>query len=219
MVGPFIRNHQHNLIKKQIKILRQSSNTAVDPKVMEAVRYNAASKVLEAFGDVADNQKQILEKISGLNTEEEFLQYLSSLTPYLLEFPRVTDKQIKKLFPKNKKLKIPELSMIDYGSLTYLNWLDIATNKWFMVYPLNGEIVGVEGRFTPTNKKDVCSLCNGVGEVALVTAITKSRPANSSPDYYKAVGNYMCLNSDECNKKIVDVTYLERFIHSVLKTD
>jgi len=216
MIEPFIKNHQYNLIKKQIGILQQSSKTVADPKVMEAVRYNAQTRVLEAFPHVSDIQKQILERISELNTVEEYQQYLSSLRTFLLEFPHVTEKQIKKLFPKNKKLKIPELSSIDYHSITYLNWHDIATNKWFMVYPLNGEIVGIEGRFTPGNKKDVCSLCNGVGEVALVTAISKSRPANSSPDYYKAVGNYMCLHSDECNKKIVDVTPLEQFIQSVI---
>lgn len=45
--------------------------------------------------------------------------------------------------------------------------------------------------------------------------LPKLRPPNASPDYYKAVGNYMCINSHECNRNITDVTYLERFIHDV----
>ncbi|BAU27240.1 treble-clef zinc-finger protein [Aneurinibacillus soli] len=157
----------------------------------------------------------MMEKISTLKIEEEFREYLGSLVPYLVEFPRVTEKQIKKLFPKNKKLKVPDLGTIDFHSLTYLGWIDISTNKLFIVYNLNGEIIGVEGKYTLTNRKDMCSLCKGYGEVALVSAISKARVSNS-PDYYKAVGNYMCINSHECNKNITDVTDLERFIQNVL---
>ncbi|MNI79884.1 Fibronectin-binding protein (FBP) [compost metagenome] len=85
------------------------------------------------------------------------------------------------------------------------------------MYPLDGQIVGIEGKFTPMNKKGVCFLCNKHEELALFTAVSKSRPAHSSPDYYKAVGNYLCMDSQECNKNITDVTALERFIQDVLK--
>lgn len=216
MVEPFITNHQYNFIKKQTGIVQHASNTVANPKVVEAVRYNAESKILEMFPDASDIQREMLGKISSLKVAEDFQRYLSSLAPYLVGFPLVTEKQLKKLFPKNKKLMIPDLSSIDYHHLTYLGWIDISTNKWFMVYSLKGEVVGVEGKYTITNKKDICSLCNGHGEVALVSAISKSRPANSSPDYYKAVGNYMCTDSHKCNKNITDVASLERFVQNVL---
>ncbi|WCN38757.1 FusB/FusC family EF-G-binding protein [Aneurinibacillus uraniidurans] len=212
---PFIRNHQYNFIKQQTKLLRHASNTVLDPAVIEAVKSSAGSKIVQLFPDATDIQKQMMEKISTLKIEEEFREYLGSLVPYLVEFPRVTEKQIKKLFPKNKKLKMPDLGTIDFRSLTYLGWIDISTNKLFIIYNLNGEIIGVEGKYTLTNRKDMCSLCKGYGEVALVSAISKARVSNS-PDYYKAVGNYMCINSHECNKNITDVTDLERFIQNVL---
>ncbi|HJV46105.1 MAG TPA: FusB/FusC family EF-G-binding protein [Bacillota bacterium] len=216
MVEPFMRNHQYNLIKKQVGIVQRAFHTALDPKVLEAVRYSAEDKIIEAFATSTDREKQILQRISDLSEPEEFQQYLHSLEPYIVEFPNVTENQLKKLFPKNKKLKIPDLSTIEYRKLTYLGWLDISITKWFMVYRLNDQIIGIEGKYTPTNKKDVCSLCKGHGEVALVTAISKTRPANSSPDYYKAVGNYMCINSKQCNGNITDVSYLERFIQNVI---
>lgn len=216
MVEPFIMNHQYNFIKKQTGLVQHTSNTVADPKVVEAVRYNAEIKVMEMFPDATDIQREMLDKISTLKVAEDAQKYLGSLVPYLVDFPQVTDKQIKKLFPKNKKLTIPDLSAIVYHHLTYLGWIDISTSKWYMVYPLKGEIIGVEGKYTLTNKKDICSLCNGYGEVALVSAIAKSRPANSSPDYYKAVGNYMCTNSHECNKNITDVASLERFVLNVI---
>lgn len=65
------------------------------------------------FPNATDTQKQMLERISALKIAEEFQEYLSSLVPYLVEFPQVTEKQIKKLFPKNKKLKVPDLLTID----------------------------------------------------------------------------------------------------------
>ncbi|KJD44076.1 hypothetical protein QD47_18925 [Paenibacillus terrae] len=37
--------------------------------------------------------------------------------------------------------------------MTYLSWVDIATNKLFIVYPFEGQFIGIEGRITMTHKK------------------------------------------------------------------
>ncbi len=216
MIQPFIRNHQYNLIQKQMDLLQQTYRTVSDPKVVESVRYSAESKTIEAFDQVTGVQHEMLAAISNLKTAEDFQAYGRSLEPYLTPFPQVTEKQIKKLFHKNKKLALPSLATISYERLTYLGWLDISTNKMFLVYDLNGQIVGIEGKFTPLNKKGICFICNKHEEVALFSAVTKSRPVNANSDYYKAVGNYMCIHSDACNKNITDVTSLEKFIHSVI---
>jgi hypothetical protein len=216
MNKPFIRNHQYNTIKKQADLLLHACNSVADPKVVESVRYSAQSKVIEAFPDASELMKQMLGSISTLNTAAEFQSYLRSLEPYLTEFEKVTEKQLQKLFPKNKKLKVPELDAIDFRYVTYVGWTDIATNKLFLVYWLNGQLVGVEGKYTPANKKGICFLCNRHEEVALFSAITRTRPANASPDYYKAIGNYMCVNSEVCNKNITDVSALEKFVHDVV---
>lgn len=215
MNTPFIRNHQYNLIKKQVGQLQHACNNGADPKVIEAVEFNAVSKILDSFPELTDSQKHTLEKFEGLRKTEEFQQYFISLEPYLESFSQVTGKQIIKLFPKIKKLKTPNLNSIAHHKISYLGWVDIATQKLFIVYHLNGKTVGIQGRYTPANK-GVCFLCNGIGDVALFSAITKSKPANASPDYYKAIGNYMCVDSHECNKKITDVAVLEKFLQEVL---
>lgn len=212
MDKPFIRNHQYNLIKKQASLLQNACNTVSDRKVVEAVRSSTLIKMIEAFPEATELQKQYLEKLSMLNKSEDFQRYLLSLEPYMTEFPQLSAAQIKKLFPKVKKLKVPDLDAIDYRYVTYMGWTDIASNKMFIVYQQNGQHIGIEGKFTPTNKKSVCFLCNRHEEVALFTAISKSKPPNASPDYYKAIGNYMCVNSDACNKNISDIAALEKFI-------
>ncbi|RUS42074.1 FusB/FusC family EF-G-binding protein [Cohnella sp. AR92] len=216
MQQPFIRNHQFNLIKKQIRLLQQTCQTVYDPKIVKSVRENAQLRIAEAFPEAAELQIGILEQFLPHNTEEQFQDYLRSLEPYLNEFPRATEAQLKKLFPKIKKLKLPDLSAVDYRHVTYLGWTDIASNKMFLVYPLSGTLAGVEGRFTPANKKSTCFLCKKQAEVALFTAVTKSKPANASPDYYKAIGNYLCLDSETCNKNMTELETLERFIADIV---
>ncbi|MBB6674671.1 FusB/FusC family EF-G-binding protein [Cohnella nanjingensis] len=215
MNAPFIRNHQYNLIKKQAAMVQRACNTVADPKVVESVRYSAQSKIVEALPEASEDQRLALEKIVALQTLGDFGQYLRELESDLIGFQPVTDKQIKKLFPKIKKLKVPDLAAIDLRFVTYLGWTDIATSKLFLVYARSGQLFGIEGRFTPTNKKGTCFLCNRQEEVALFSAITKSKPANASSDYYKAIGNYVCVDSGVCNRNITDVAALERFIQDI----
>jgi len=212
----FIRNHQYNLIKKQVGLLQHACNTVGNQMVIQSVRDEVQAKVLEACPVANEQQQQSLIAFSLFNTANEFQLYLNSLEPYLEEFPKVTDIQLKKLFPKIKKLKTPNLTALDCRYVTYLGWTDIATNKMFLVYRLDNLFVGIEGRFTPAHKKGVCFLCNRHESVALVTSVIKSKPANASPDYYKAIGNYMCMNSDTCNQNITDVSTLEKFFREIL---
>ncbi|QAY68109.1 FusB/FusC family EF-G-binding protein [Paenibacillus protaetiae] len=216
MSQPFIRNHQYNYIKKQVGQLQRAFNTSSDPKVILSLRDEVQAKVLELFPTSREAQQPLLEAISSLQTAEECRSYVNSLEPYVAEMPQVTDNQLKKLFPKVKKLKTPSLEALDFRYVTYMGWTDIASGKMYLAYPHHNQLAGIEGRFTPTNKKGVCFVCSKHEEVALFTAITKSKPANASPDYYKAIGNYICLNSETCNRNITDVAALDKFFHDVL---
>lgn len=214
---PFIRNHQYNLIKKQMSLLQHACSTVADPKVVESVRSNMQFRLAEAFPDASDAERALLDRAAELSTVPEFHLYLASLEELRLAFEPGTEQQLKKLFPKIKKLKLPDLAALDMRRISYLGWSDIASNKLFIVYPLDGRLHGIEGRFTPTNKKSTCFVCNRQTEVALFTAITKHRPAGASPDYYKAIGNYMCLDSEVCNQNITDPAALERYLREVVK--
>ena len=216
MCQPFIRNDQYNAIRNQADAVLHALRTVGDRKILESVKLGAQAKMAELFPNVADDRRQLLESVSELKTAEEFQQYMQELEPYLVGFPPITEQQIRKLFPKNKKLKLPDLSQIDFRYVTYLSWTDISTNKMFLVYASGGSFVGVEGRFTATNKKSYCFACNRYEELALFTAVSKKKPANAGADYYKSVGNYICMNGDDCNKNMTDASALEKFIESVL---
>lgn len=215
MQAPFIRNHQYNFIRDQAEIVLRTLRTVNDPMIAESVRSSAQAKVAELFTGLTDYRKALLESIAVMKKADDFQSYLQALEPYRVAFPWITEQQLRKLFPKNKKLKLPDLAQIDLRRVTYLSWTDIQTNKMFLVYEAGGQFVGVEGRYTDTNTKSYCFACNRYEELVLFSAISKHRPEDAASDYYKSVGNYICMNGHDCNKNITDVSSLEKFIESV----
>lgn len=213
---PFIRNYQYNVIKNQADSVVRAYQSINDSKILESVRFTAQSKVLELFPDVMDERKALLESVEALTLTNDVQKYLQELEPYLIEFPQITESQIRKLFKKNKKLKLPDLAQIDFRFISYLSWIDISTNKMFLVYDAGGQFVGIEGRYTETNKKSYCFACNRYEKLVLFSAISKKRPEHASQDYYRSVGNYICINGHDCNRNITNVSSLETFIASVL---
>lgn len=217
MSKPFIRNHDYNFINKQASYLLHALRTVGDPKIVASVRSEAQAKVAELFAELTDERSTMLASIANLQSAEDFQKYMQALEPYRDEFPSLTAKEIQKLFPKAKKLKVPDLAQLDYRKVSYMSWTDIATNRMYIVYPSGGgQIIGLEGRYAANNKKSYCFVCNRLEEVVLFSANSKKKPVNASPDYYKTIGNYICADGHACNKNITDVASLKRFIESVV---
>ncbi|WP_128100936.1 FusB/FusC family EF-G-binding protein [Paenibacillus sp. DCT19] len=217
MQTPFIHNHQFNYIQKQADFLIKTLRSVVDPKVLETVRYTVGTNVIEVFdeltSELTSEQKNLLEPLSTYNTPHDVQLYLNELEAYLIPFPQISAKQIQKLFPKAKKLKLPDLESVDYAHTTYLRWIDIATNRLFIVYPHEGKFFGIEGRITATNKKGYCMFCHRHQELGFFNVKTKKH----SPDHFSAIGQYVCMGNDACNHSISDITMLEKFLFSAVK--
>ncbi|WP_449539687.1 FusB/FusC family EF-G-binding protein [Ferdinandcohnia sp. Marseille-Q9671] len=214
MIEKFIKNEQLNFIKKQIDFIKDSTKKNVPQNVLAAAIGLANTNILDIFPNVSVEQQEILD-ISRLKTDKEYDQYIQSLSDYMLPFPKITEQQLKKIFPKHKKLKLPDFSNIDHNHVTYLGWNDLRYNKTFIVYELEGNLVGIECELAPTSKKNICSLCKSFGEVAYFSTVTKAKKSNN-PDYYKAIGNLICADSNECNKKITNVAYLSTILRDSL---
>jgi hypothetical protein len=208
MTEAFIKNEQLNFIKKQISNIKDSMNKSLPKTVLAAVMELAEAKIFELFPQATSDQQELLD-ISKWKTKDEYEQYIERLAKYVLPFPKITEQQLKKLFPKQKKLRLPDF--IDLHQLTYLSWTDGKSNRKFVIYELDGKLVGVEGKMTPTNKKNICSFCNSFGEVAYFSTITKDKKPKNA-DYYKAIGNLICTDSSECNKNMDNTAYLQEFL-------
>lgn len=214
MTEKYIKNADFNFIQKQVDLIKDSYKKNVSPDVIQAVKDLANSKIIELFQDATNEQKEMLD-LSAIKTYQEYDKYIQQLYDYLLPFPKIAETQMKKMFPKNKKLKLPDLDSMNLNQLTYLSWVDNGTNKKFIVYELDEKIVGIECKFSKLNKDNICSFCNRTGQVVFISTVTKAKKAKN-PDYYKAIGNYICFDSTECNKKITNVDYLTTFLKESL---
>lgn len=214
MQTPFIHNYQLNVIKKQADFLLKTMRSVADRKVLATVRETAVMNVIEAFDDLTAEQKSLLEQLSTYEATHDLEKYLEELDAYVIPFPEVSLKQIQKLFPKAKKLKTPNLEVIDYTHTTYLRWTDIATNRLYIVYPYQDRLVGIEGQMTSMNKKGFCMFCNRHRELGFFNVKIK---ASGSPDNIASVGQYICIHNEECNHSISDTAPLEKFLSSVGK--
>ncbi|MDQ1147680.1 hypothetical protein QE429_004507 [Bacillus sp. SORGH_AS 510] len=211
----FIKNDQYNFIKRQVALIKDSYRKNSDPNVIKAVRELSNAQILELFPQATKKQADSLDLLKW-KTEAVLDQYVQELASFLIPFPKLTEQQVKKMFPKVKKLKVPNLSDLDYEKMTYLSWTDISSNKKFIIYDLDEKLMGIECKYSISNKDNICSFCNRFGKVAFITTVTKAKKSNN-PDYYKAIGNYICFDSAECNKKITSVDYLISFLEEALR--
>jgi len=208
MQTPFIQNHQLNVIHKQADFLLKTMRTVADRKVLETVKGTAVINAIDAFDQLTTEQKNLLEQMSKYEAAYELQSYLDELEAHVIPFPEVTVKQIQKLFPKSKKLKTPDLASVDYKRTTYLRWMDVATNRLYIVYPYQEQLLGIEGQMTSTNKNGFCMFCNRHRELGFFNVKTRG----SGPDQFASAGQYICIDDEACNHSITDTAPLERFI-------
>ncbi|AJD90027.1 hypothetical protein JMA_07100 [Jeotgalibacillus malaysiensis] len=207
----FISNEQFNVIKSQIIGMHRQASVTSDEGVKTAVKEAAEARVHDVFDELTPEQEKLISGVASLETEEERTKFLMDLSPYRKAFPDVTPADLRGLFPKVKKLQIPNLEAIDFKALTYLGWKDIGQSKQYFVYVQNGELTGVQGRYVISARKGICSLCNRYGDVAMTSIQNKPKESEGLRSY----GQYICYDSKECNQAIQDTGQLEAFLGQV----
>lgn len=188
---PFIHTYQLNIIRRKLNQMIHSIYFTGDNRVMEATIQVVGQTLQEMFGHVSQEHRDMFKPVTGFRGQDEVNAFLESLKPYVIPFPQVTPAEIKKLFPKVKKLTMPGWNRIDFSSSVYLGWRDISTNSLFLVYNKNGKFHGLECRYLAghAGKTSTCFICNQAvkgSASGLVTTVLNKRGA--SADYYKSVG-------------------------------
>ena len=213
----FIKKHEYNYVKKCLFDLNNAFRNCVDINIVEANKGYIQDKILSAFPNLSDEEKEILD-ISKITDPLHIDSYLKDLDQYVYGMPGITNAQISKLFKKEKKLKLPDLNEQD-SKLVYLGWIDASIRKLLIVYNMNGKFIGMACRLpnsTTSNNTNICVLCNHIGpenEVAFVSPLCKV--SNPGTDAYKSLGFHICLDSAKCNKRIVSIEKLEKILKNV----
>ncbi|NRS19089.1 FusB/FusC family EF-G-binding protein [Brevibacillus sp. HB1.4B] len=205
---PFIHTHQYHFIKSRVQAIMNAFATSTDVNVIRARKEIAHEEIFQLFPNMTEEQKEVLHPIDSIKEKAEGKQFLHQLSPYVIPFPAPTESSIKKLFPKVKKLKVSNLAEIDFSEISYVSWLDTATDKKYIVAYHEGKLIGIHGQFTNVNKKGVCALCNRFEEIGMFVLEAKG----SGDGTYLKKGNYICQDSATCNQNIISLDKLNDFI-------
>ncbi|CAG9613606.1 hypothetical protein BACCIP111899_02825 [Bacillus rhizoplanae] len=209
----FIRSDQYNFIKSQAHILVNGHATANDRGVIAALKSLAIEKVLHVFENLTDEQKELIDMILTVENREDTEAFLFKLNPYVIPFQEVTTQTLKKLFPKAKKLKLPEMEGINMKEMSYLGWIDKGTSRKFIIAKNKNKFVGLQGTFQSINKKGICALCHGHEEVGMFLVEIKG----DVPGTFVKKGNYICQDSIACNQNMTSLDKLYDFIERLRK--
>ncbi|KKB74657.1 MULTISPECIES: FusB/FusC family EF-G-binding protein [Bacillus] len=211
-MNPFIRNDQYHFIMFQTDSLVQGYANIKDGNVLDALKSNALGQVLHLFPELSNDQKALLGKIVEVKDSAGAARFSAELEHHVIPFQRVTAEKAKKLFSKVKKLKTPDFGEIDFRRYSYLGWNDAGSGRKYMIVDIDGKLTGIHGTIRSSNKKGVCSICNGIEELGLFMARVKS-----SKEAYTDRGNYICYDSEKCNQNMMTLDHLNKFVAQVTK--
>lgn len=212
----FIKKHEFNYIKKCLSDLDSAFKNCLDANVIIADKAYIQNKIWSKFDYLSPEQIELLD-ISKITSSISIESFSKGLEQYVYGASNITNAQINRIFKKEKKIKLPRATAQD-SKLVYLGWIDESIRKLFIVYNLDGKLVGMACRLlnTTTNSSHICSLCNHVGpekEVAFVSPVCKTPSYNS--DAYRSIGFHICLDSAKCNERITSVEKLESLLKNV----
>ncbi len=207
IVEPFIRADQYHFIRKQVQKLVNAHATANDKDVQNTVKSLVEESVLKIFPSISNEQEQLLLPITSVDDKEKAESFLHRLHPYVQSFP-YSEQGIKKLFPKEKKLKVPSIDEINLKEISYLSWVDPNTNKKFIVARKDHKWIGLHGSFTPSNQKGICALCKSHEEVGMFLSKEKGKVQGT----FIKRGNYICKDSERCNQNVTSIDKIYEFM-------
>lgn len=215
-MNPFIKKHEYNYIKKCLYDLNNALKNCIDIGTVDTTRLYIQDKIYSFFTNLSEEERELLD-ISNITDSFHINAFLSKLNGYVYGIPKITNQQISKLFKKEKKLKLPDLSIQDSPKV-YLGWIDQSIRKLLIVYNLDGKFISMACRLTNSNSNNtnVCTFCNHIGtnnEVAFVSPVCKT--SHLGPDAYRSLGFHVCLDSEACNERITSTEKLEDILRNV----
>ncbi|MGM9920697.1 MAG: FusB/FusC family EF-G-binding protein [Bhargavaea sp.] len=201
-------------------ILRQARNVlnghmnANDEDVLAAVSQMAIERAEHSASDLPDELADLIRSIGTIREREDYDRFREQLLAFVRPMAEVADRDVKKLFPKVKNLRMPKFAEAVRKELTFLGWNDPGTNRKYIVFENRRGFTGLYGQFRPSGKKGVCSICNGIDETGLF--LTETR--HSGGETYTKRGNYICTDSMACNRRLDDLERFDEFIRTVTKS-
>lgn len=195
----FLKPYQYYFLKEQASILAQTHRTVNAKSTIQAVQAQIFEKVKDMFFELNEEEMALVMGIEQISDEQRVFDcYLKSMREFVIPFKQPSDAGVKKAFPKTKKINVPDWEMIDLVDYSFYGWNDPGQQSKFILYYANNKLQGLQGQLSTEIKKGICTICHGESGVALFTVKGKS----NKDGQYKTKGNYICYNSETCNKNM-----------------
>ncbi|QOV10026.1 FusB/FusC family EF-G-binding protein [Viridibacillus arvi] len=208
---PFMNVEQYQFVKKQARKIANAYANTNDKHVLQAIQALVMESINEKLIGLDEVRSSIVKQIVTIQTKEQLENFIEKIKVYVTPFEKLTEKELKKLFPKDKKLKVPDLKNIDWTEISYLSWFDSGTNRKYIVYRNDNNIKSIRGIFSQSSKKGICTICNQHQSVGMFMSSKKGKVVGT----YVKRGNYICVDSTACNENLTDFTRLTDFIATI----
>lgn len=208
----FLEPYDYYFLKEQASILTQTHRSVSDRSTIQAVKAQIFEKVQTRFSTLNEEQQNFviaIEKIT--DSQREVDRYLENLRLFVRPFKQPSEAGIKKAFAKTKKIQMPDWETIDLKEYSFYAWNDPGQQSKFILYYQNAKLQGLQGTISNEVKKGICTICHGTSGVSLFTVKGKV----NKDGQYKTKGNYICYNSEACNRQLQTRTHFDAFIEQV----
>ena len=205
-----IEPYQYMKIIDVVDQLIHSYQSVNDIKTIEAVQSITVEKIYQTLPEISKEELEDLITVilDRQLTRESVEKYFETFKAFVIPFSEPSEKQIEKVFRKVKKLKFPDFKNLDLREYTYIGWNDSGTQKKFLLYYQEEKLAGMYGELSTKIVKGFCSICHHESNVAMFTATTKK----ASEGRYTKKGNYICVDSERCNRHLQAREDLDAFL-------
>jgi len=132
--------------------------------------------------------------------------------------------QIKKLFHKVKKLRLPQdLENIDFSGLVYYSWLDQTDKVCYIIYNYKNQLQGLCLKYirmpSGAMKLGFCEFCKKHrkrNEMIHVYTKTKNIPKKVN---YRSRGTYICADFNQCNLDLKNQEGIDNYFYQILEKE
>lgn len=209
---PTITAYEYSEITQQVNTLVSAYLSVNDKRMRRVIRDTTIENIARHLPADEPIAQDFLRQLQPDRlTREAAAKLLPTIEPLVVPFPSLSQKQLSKLFRKVKKLKQPEWAGVDLHELTYLGWNDGGSQKKYLVAPYQDRLIGIQGDMGPKTVKGVCAICQTIGNVSLFVSTTKK----SGLGTFTRNGNYICRDSAQCNRQLIDPQPLADFLEVV----
>ncbi|GEK29123.1 FusB/FusC family EF-G-binding protein [Furfurilactobacillus siliginis] len=205
--------HEYSFIRKEVLNLISAYSSVNGRDVIDALQAIATEHIDALVADKPASLTALMQTMLDVKANRVTIEpALQTLKDDVVPFEQPTGKQLEKVFRKVKKLKQPEWETMDLRDDSFLGWNDPGMGrKYVVIRNESGQLQGAYGVIEPTVQKGVCAICQTIGNVSLFMAITKS----GGDGTYTKSGNYICRDSNRCNRQLSQLDSLHAFFETV----